>query len=737
MKIIKNRYLPVLILLLICLSFYWPVFFQKKVVFPGDMLVGAYYPWLEYKWGYQTGVPIKNPYITDIFSQIYPWKKIIAEIYKNGQMPLWNPYSLSGYPLLANYQSGALNPFNLIFLINSPPLALNLYLISGSLLLAFSMYIFCLELFSSRVAGVMAAIVTGFTGFSILWMPYANANFSQAAIIMSLYALEKFFKTKKYHYLYLLVPSLVLLVFSGHLQLLIYGAIIIGAYLFFKSYQQHQFRITWLFPFIFAIIISSPQWVSTIDLYHNSIREFDNFIEQFNYGLSPLSKLVTLISPDFFGNPTTNNYWGNFNYHETCIYFSLIGLISLVFFINKRSKNKTINFFILTTVISIFSTINLPITQTLYKIKLPLLFSSVPGRISGILIISSGVLTAALISEIEKQKIKSTTFLKSSVWLIPLVIILTIFCALTAKFYSPLTTQAYTAFRNLFYPFLLLTALIFLLYLSTKNYKFLYLALIFIIFDSFRFAYKSTPFVKSEFLFPTTPSLEKISSDPEIFRIVSEKGEILPPNTWIGYNQLSPGGYDPLTPLSYARQFNHYLNDNPGDGVSRYQELYSFNAPRLGEYSVKYLFAIKRKPDGSLRGNQINIKYKPQDWENYYETAETVILKNKYYQAISNYPIISWQPGKVIFNLKSQTPPSTLIYRENYYSGWQAYSDGRNIPIEKDNQGLIKINLKPEYNKLTLIYFPNYLKYLFYISFSFFILWILLILFLIKNESRP
>lgn len=47
--------------------FFNKVWLKGLVPFPGDLLVGAYYPWLEYKWGYEVGVPIKNQLISDIF----------------------------------------------------------------------------------------------------------------------------------------------------------------------------------------------------------------------------------------------------------------------------------------------------------------------------------------------------------------------------------------------------------------------------------------------------------------------------------------------------------------------------------------------------------------------------------------------------------------------------------------------------------------------------------------------
>src|SRR5260221_5955718 len=83
----------VLIIFSIILSY--PLFLFQKIPFPGDLLVGSYFPWFDY---YK--VPVHNPLISDVFSQFYLWKKITIESYLLGQWPLWNPYSFTGTPLL-------------------------------------------------------------------------------------------------------------------------------------------------------------------------------------------------------------------------------------------------------------------------------------------------------------------------------------------------------------------------------------------------------------------------------------------------------------------------------------------------------------------------------------------------------------------------------------------------------------------------------------------------------------
>jgi uncharacterized membrane protein (UPF0136 family) len=50
-------------------------------------------------------------------TQFVPWREIAWEIFKDGQIPLWNPLLGMGAPLLANYQSAIFYIPNWIFFI--------------------------------------------------------------------------------------------------------------------------------------------------------------------------------------------------------------------------------------------------------------------------------------------------------------------------------------------------------------------------------------------------------------------------------------------------------------------------------------------------------------------------------------------------------------------------------------------------------------------------------------------
>lgn len=101
--------------------------------------------------------------VRDHFDYFQPLRWFTAEQLRSGQLPLWNPYSASGEPWLANPQTGVFYPPFWIFLIAPFATAYMLYLFAHLLLLGWGAYL----LFARRaapgaaLAGAAALMVSG------------------------------------------------------------------------------------------------------------------------------------------------------------------------------------------------------------------------------------------------------------------------------------------------------------------------------------------------------------------------------------------------------------------------------------------------------------------------------------------------------------------------------------------------------------------------------------------------
>ena len=124
--------------------FFLPNLLKGTIPIPGDALLGLYHPWRDVSYhGFNKGkFPVKNPLITDPILQTYPWRKITLENLKEFKLPLWNQYSFSGQPLLANVQSAPFQIFNLLFLLFPFKLAWGFQIILPLVLGAFFMSLF-------------------------------------------------------------------------------------------------------------------------------------------------------------------------------------------------------------------------------------------------------------------------------------------------------------------------------------------------------------------------------------------------------------------------------------------------------------------------------------------------------------------------------------------------------------------------------------------------------------------
>lgn len=713
---------PILALVAILIFFFYKVFFRGYVALPGDLLVGAYYPWHEYKWGYAVDVPIKNPLLSDSFSTFFVWKKVISESYKESSFPLWNPYSYSGYPLLANFHSGALYIFNFLFMLFDFNQGWNLFVFTGILGSAVAMFILLKKMAHSNIVSLIASLVYSLSGFSITWSEFATAGHAMIWIPVCLYLIESYFDSYKKKNLLLLVPILFFLNTVGHLQMMLYGYALIIAFFIYK-YLTNIKKANKKAPVIFtvavvlSVLISSVQFLPTYEMAKSSIRFDENYASSEGYGLLPVTNLVTFFAPDFFGNPATGNYWGFFNYHETVLYTGLLSFIALIWAVSFfRRTGKENNFFLICFLISMVFLFNNPISRLIYGLRIPILSTSTAGRIVGISTLLLSLILASFLENIRNLKFKDFIKFFGFVFVIFLATLTTTY--ITKVFYARSGNELLfnnigkldIAIRNMAFPLLILTlsfcALLF------RKYRFsMYALLIITIFDLFRFGWKYLPFVESKLVFPETAITDYLRSNVSNYRIEKERGALLPPNTWTYYQLSSPSGYDPMAPKNYTSEFFSKINGENGI-YSRYAEITNYDCQRLGQYSVKYLLALKRDKNGSIPGNILNDKIDQKCWRKVFETDTVAILENlkvkerfELLTSLGKLELVSFAPNKILFNYR--TPEDTdLVLRNSWSPGWIARVNGQPSEVGVYNDVFQKVSIPRGEGTIEVSYEP-------------------------------
>jgi hypothetical protein len=371
---------PLVIFILAIAIFFRQFLFAGKLPIPADTIVGMYHPWRDVVWdNFTAGVPFKNFLITDPVRQQYPWRQLAMAFFKKGQPPLWNPYSFAGTPLLANLQSAPFYPFNLLFFSLPFNFAWGGLIFLQPLLGGFFLYAYLRHLKLNKAASLLGAISFSLSGFSIAWLEWGTVLHVALWLPLILLAIDKIVESFSKIWGIILIFSLTSSFFAGHLQISFYLILFSLIYLVWRLLQvkKNRRRLVLLFVVLYSlfIILAAIQWRPTLQFIKLSGREIDQ--SQFNQPgwFLPWQNLVQFLAPDFFGNPTTLNYWGIFNYAEFIGYIGVVPLVFAFLAIFWRRDKKTL-FFTSLFLVALSFALPTPWAKLLYQLELPLISSS-------------------------------------------------------------------------------------------------------------------------------------------------------------------------------------------------------------------------------------------------------------------------------------------------------------------------------------------------------------------------
>src|SRR3989344_552848 len=139
-----------------------------------------------------------------------------------------------------------------------------------------------------------------------------------------------------YNYLWsiIFIFSLSSAFFAGHLQTFFYLFVFSSAYFFTRWFQFGKKKNVFLLFIILNslfIILTGVQLIPTLQFISLSARNVDLVGLNDPGWFIPWQHLIQFVAPDFFGNPTTLNYWGVWNYGEFVGYVGITPLILALF----------------------------------------------------------------------------------------------------------------------------------------------------------------------------------------------------------------------------------------------------------------------------------------------------------------------------------------------------------------------------------------------------------------------
>jgi hypothetical protein len=290
---------------------------------------------------------------SDIWHLNYALKFNLAQALKSNSIPLWSNQVGSGYPLLAEGQTGAFNLFNLTaFKLLPPLLAFNLGYIFIFAFTSIGMYLLLKTLKFDYLLSLIGGFVMAFSGYFISHINHFNLIQASSFLPWILLFVTKFIKTGRISWLFIYCFFSFQQLVSGFPQLSFITHVILFTFVFYITkvktfkFAFKLFFVIGMFAFL-SIGLAAIQVLPTVELTQHSVRKSGlpyTEVTRFPY---PFKHLITMVVPFGLGNPKHGTYpqfnkdWGIF--WENTAYIGilpLVGSLLALIFVKKCQKIK-------------------------------------------------------------------------------------------------------------------------------------------------------------------------------------------------------------------------------------------------------------------------------------------------------------------------------------------------------------------------------------------------------------
>lgn len=732
-----KKIIPVVIIIAVVLFIFKPFILHKSLPVPADTIVGLYYPFRDlYAKTNPNGLPFHNFLITDPVRQQYPWRSLAISLEKRFQLPLWNPYSFGGAPLLANFQSAVFYPLNILFFLLPFATAWSVLIILEPILGGLFLYFYLRNLKLHPMACLLGSIAFSFSGFSVAWMEWNTVLHTVIWLPLILLAKDKLLQKWNIRWTIVFLFAEIAAFFGGHLQSLFYAICVSNAYLAVRIFQKAQEKnsnknivlnmIKIYVPFLIAglvmFTITAIQWIPTLQFINFSARNVDQNWHQIGWFI-PWQNAVQFIMPDFFGNPATGNYWGIWNYAEFVGYVGIVPLITSLFALFFRHDRKTL-FFGSLFFLSLLFAFPTFLAQLPFQLSIPFLSTAQPTRLLFVTDFSLAILAALGLDYFIKSKKREILY--------PIGFLLLVFLGVWVVIFTNGRLHLFTAENlaitkhNIVLPTVLfiISAILFIVeifpkgkrfFAPTKMYILIWVLIALTVFDLYRFADKFETFASSSYLYPDTKIMSFLQQNAGLSRIMATDDRILPPNFSVMYKLQTVDGYDPLYLLQYGELIAASERGKPDIsapfGFNRIITPKNYDSKIMDLLGVKYVLSLSdienKHMTKIMQDGQTSIYENTQALPRTFLIPQIIHAKNKQdamnklfdknfdptKQAIVEWPssfsfvygtgtakILSYSENKVIVETNANAE-SLLVLTDIDYPTWHATVDGNETMI--------------------------------------------------------
>jgi hypothetical protein len=279
-KNVSAHWKPAVVILIVVLALYWVPLFSA----------GASIQW-------------------DAVDVHYSSQKYFSDRLWAGSLPQWTPYLYSGFPFLADPQTGAWYPLNWpFFLLGIGPASIEAELFLHALFACIGAYVLAFSLFRNRWAAVAGALLYGCSGFFAAHSSHVGMIQTAAWLPWLVVGWRASLQPGRFGVAALTGLGAGCMILAGHFQTSLYVFVGLGlaaAALMGRTAKDLK-RATASLALIvaLAVLISAIQTLPGLELTRESVRARANYSNSTD-GSVPLNALLTMLLPDALGALST------------------------------------------------------------------------------------------------------------------------------------------------------------------------------------------------------------------------------------------------------------------------------------------------------------------------------------------------------------------------------------------------------------------------------------------------
>lgn len=661
-----------------------------------------------------------NPYIQDQTTEFLAFFMAAKAQIWQGMWPLWNPYILTGTPLLANTQSALLFPLNWGHYILPAGWGFTVSALLKIILTPWFTYLLGRRLRLSHWPALIAGVAYGFCSFHVFWLNHPHSNVT-LLIPLCFYATENLVLRQGLRQVVLLAMVTAVSLFAGHVEIAFYTAIACALYLGVRAIQEGQmhWRLWWQFgaAYVGSLLLAAVLILPFLE-FLSVAAVWQERSSDWVYTM-PVSAMATAVFADIFMLPGwVEHYMG---YHISSVYFGVTALPLVVVAIFNGGRIMWPWLVVLLVTMMLAFDIG-----PLYGVikHLPLM-GHLPMFYWAILIAFAGSLLAGIGWQCCLQRqIKAASIVWVSVSIIALVWLIAGFW--DGADYQEAVAQLETLKAGLqTRAWLIMAALILvgiMMVMVRFNARWLSAVMLLVLFaDLGWFNRNWNPTVSPDHVFPkeTPQSIEFLHHQPGLYRTLG-LNHILKPSTNMLAELEEVRGYDVPVNLRYHQFFKQALNGTVSFWVYEKTALEQNILPFLNVQNVRYILSKKALDDSFgmplIYDGEIKIYENPAAEQRLFyrakaypvDTPEAALARLLAEPAaLTDEVIIESNPNEtmplpseltadfefelVAYHARKLTAevnmPSDgwLVHAAAYYPGWQAYVDGEKVPLYAAN----------------------------------------------------